>query len=179
MLLSRVPWSTYVVLRDTVDSPGLRLTYLEGWLEIMSPSRAHEVSTKQIARLLELYCLERDIPLFGYRSTTFRKEEKQRGLEPDECYCRGTDREVPDIALEVIISNPLIDKLEVYRGLGVREVWLFRNEAFEIMTLKHDQYEAIEQSQVFPEIDLPALARYALLEDQHAALKAFRDELRR
>lgn len=84
-----------------------------------------------------------------------------------------------DIALEVIISSPLIDKLEVYRGLGVREVWLFRNEAFEVMTLKHDHYEAIEQSQVFPEIDLPVLARYALLEDQHAALKAFRDELRR
>lgn len=95
VLLSRVPWSTYVVLRDTVDSPGLRLTYLEGWLEIMSSGRAHEVSKTQIARLLELYCLERDIPLFGYGSTTFRKEEKQRGLEPDECYCRGGDREVP------------------------------------------------------------------------------------
>ena len=89
VLLSRVPLSTYVVLRDTVDSPGLRLTYLEGWLEIMSSGRAHEVSKTQIARLLELYCLERDIPLFGYGSTTFRKEEKQCGLEPDECYCRG------------------------------------------------------------------------------------------
>lgn len=179
VLLGSVPWSTYVVLRDTIDSPGLKLTYLEGWLEIMSPSRTHEVSKKQIARLLELFCLERDIPLFGYGSTTFRKEEKQRGLEPDECYCRGADREVPDIALEVIVSAPLLDKLEVYRGLGVREVWLFRNEAFEVMTLRHGQYEAIERSEVFPEVDLPLLAHYVLLEDQHAALKAFRDELRR
>jgi Uma2 family endonuclease len=179
VLLARVPWSTYVVLRDTVDSPGLKMTYLEGWLEIMSPSRTHEVSKKQIARLLELFCLERDIPLFGYGSTTFRKEEKQRGLEPDECYCRDADREVPDVALEVIFSAPLVDKLEVYRGLGVREVWLFRNEAFELMTLRHGQYEPLERSEVFPEVDLPALARYALVEDQHAALKAFRDELRR
>ncbi|HEU5074513.1 MAG TPA: Uma2 family endonuclease [Polyangiaceae bacterium] len=178
VLLGGVPWSTYVVLRDTVDSPGLKLTYLEGWLEIMSPSRAHEVSKKQIARLLELFCLERDIPLFGYGSTTFRKEEKQRGLEPAECYCRGADREVPDVALEVIVSTPLLDKLEVYRGLGVREVWLFRGETFELVTLRHDQYEPIERSQVFPEVDLPVLARFALLEDQHAALKAFRDELR-
>ncbi len=178
VLLGGVPWSTYVVLRDTVDSPGLRMTYLEGRLEIMSPSRTHEVSKKQIARLLELFCLERDIPLFGYGSTTFRKEEKQRGLEPDECYCRGADREVPDIALEVIVSSPLIDKLEVYRGLSVREVWLFRNGTFEIMTLRHDQYESIERSQVFPEVDLAALGRFALAEDQHAALKAFRDELR-
>ena len=178
VLLGGVPWSTYVVLRDTVDSPGLKMTYLEGWLEIMSPSRSHAVGKKQIARLLELFCLERDIPLFGYGSTTFRKEERQRGLEPDECYCRGADREVPEMALEVIVSSPLLDKLEVYRGLGVREVWLFRNEAFEVMTLRHDRYEPIEQSEVFPEVDLGAIARYALLEDQHAALKAFRDELR-
>lgn len=179
VLLGGVPWSTYVVLRDTVDSPGLRMTYLEGWLEIMRPSRTHEVNKKQIARLLELFCLERDIPLFGYGSTTFRKEEKQRGLERDECYCRGADREVPDIALEVIVSAPLIDKLEVYRGLGVREVWLFRKDMFEIMTLQQDQYTGIERSEVFPEVDLSVLARYALVEDQHAALKAFRDELRR
>ena len=178
VLLRNVPWGTYVVLRDTVDSPGLKMTYLEGWLEIMSPSRTHEVSKKQIARLLELLCLEQDIPLFGYGSTTFRKEEKQRGLEPDECYCRDIDREVPDIALEVVVSTPLIDKLDVYRGLGVREVWLFQNEAFQVMTLKHEKYEPIERSEVFPEVDLQLIARYALLEDQHAALKAFRNELR-
>lgn len=73
------------------------------------------------------------------------------------------------------MSAPLIDK---HRGLGVREVWLFRNDAFEIMTLKHDKYEPIARSQVFPEIDLAVLTRHALVEDQHAALKAFRDELR-
>src|SRR5947209_18832994 len=76
ILLADVPWSTYVVLRDSVDSPGVRMTYLKGWLELMSPSRGHEIDKTQIARLLELFCLERDIPLFGYGSTTFRKEEK-------------------------------------------------------------------------------------------------------
>ena len=65
VLLSRVPWSTYVVLRDSLDSSGVRMTYLQGQLEIMSPSREHEVEKTQIARLLELFCLERDIPLFG------------------------------------------------------------------------------------------------------------------
>src|SRR5262249_338750 len=42
ILLTNVPWSTYVVLRDGVDSPGVRMTYLKGWLEIMSPSKDHE-----------------------------------------------------------------------------------------------------------------------------------------
>src|SRR5262245_25879234 len=95
VLLPDVPWATYVVLRDSVESAGVRMTYLDGWLEIMRTSRAHEVDKKQIARLLELFCLERDIPLYGYGSTTFRKEEEKRGLEPDECYCRGADRDVP------------------------------------------------------------------------------------
>ena len=41
VLLDRVPWSTYVLLRDTVDSSGIRMTYLSGALEIVRPSRRH------------------------------------------------------------------------------------------------------------------------------------------
>lgn len=132
----------------------------------------------QIARLLELYCLERDIALYGYGSTTFRKEEKERGLEPDECYCRGSDREIPDIALEVVVTAPAIDKLEVYRGLGVREVWMFRHGRFQLFSLRGERYEPLERSEVFPEVDLERIAHYAGQPDQHVALRAFRDELR-
>lgn len=179
ILLSNVPWSTYVVLRDSLDSAGVRMTYLEGSLEIMSPSREHEIDKKQIARLLELFCLERDIPLYGYGSTTFRREEKERGLEPDECYCRDRDAEVPDVAVEVVHTSPLLDKLEVYRGLGVREVWVYREGAFSVVALRGDRYEPVPASEVFPEVDLAAIARHAAIPDQHAALRAFRDELRR
>lgn len=179
ILLQDVPWSTYVVLRDSVESPGVRMTYLRGWLEIMSPSRAHEVDKTQIARLLELFCLERDIPLYGYGSTTFRKEEKERGLEPDECYCRGEERDIPDIALEVVATHGAIDKLDVYGGLGVREVWVFESGAFRILTLRGEAYEVAPKSEVLPEVDLAQLARHVAEKDQHAALRAFRDELRR
>jgi Uma2 family endonuclease len=178
ILLFGVPWSTYVVLRDSLGSPGVRMTYLEGRLEIMSPSREHEVGKKQIARLLELFCLERDIPLFAYGSTTFRREETARGLEPDECYCRGEDREIPDLALEVIITRGAIDKLEVYRGLGVREVWTFEAGAFRILALRAGAYVLADESEVLPEVDLARVAHYASQPDQHAALRAFRDELR-
>jgi len=178
ILLESVPWAAYVVLRDAVDSPGVRMTYLEGSLEIMSPSRTHEVEKTQIARLLELFCLERDIPLFGYGSTTFRKEEKERGLEPDECYSRDADKDVPDIALEVVKTHGSIDKLDVYRGLGVREVWVFEEGTFQLFALRGERYEPVAQSEVLPEVDLARLAHFALHRDQHAALKAYRDELR-
>jgi len=178
ILLSNVPWSTYVVLRDSLDSPGVRMTYLKGSLEIENSSREHEVDKKQISRLFELFCLERDIPLYGYGSMTCRREEKQRGLEADECYCRDRDGEVPEVALDVIVTSPLIDKLEVYRGLGVREVWVYRNGRFEVHALHGERYERIATSEIFPEVDLAAIARYVAMPDQHAALRAFRDELR-
>lgn len=47
--------------------------YLEGTLEIMSPSPEQEVDKTTIARLIEIYALKRDIDLTGYGSTTFRK----------------------------------------------------------------------------------------------------------
>jgi Uma2 family endonuclease len=178
VLLRDVPWSTYVVLRDSVDSPALRMTYLKGMLEIMRPSSKHEIDKKMIARFVERFCLERDIPLFAYGSTTFRKEENARGLEPDECYSRGADRLPPGVALEVIVSHGLVDKLVVYAGLGIREVWLFENGAFTIVTLRGDHYERIAASDVFPELPLERVAHYATWADQHAALRAFRDELR-
>lgn len=178
VLLQGVSWATYVMLRDSVDSPGVRMTYFEGKLEITSPSRAHEVEKTQIARLLELFCLERDIPLFGYGSTTFRKEEGARGLEADECYARGSDKPIPDIAIEVIKSHGAIDKLEVYRGLGVREVWLFEDGEFRILELQGSAYASVGASAVLPEAPLARMAHYAIREDQHQALRDFRDELR-
>jgi Uma2 family endonuclease len=178
VLLFGVPWSTYVVLRDSIESASVRMTYLEGRLEIMTPSRTHEVGKKQIARLLELFCLERDIPLFGYGSTTFRKEERQRGLEPDECYSRDVDKDIPDIAVEVIVTHGSIDKLEVYRGLGVREVWVFEGGELRVFTLRDGSYELLERSEVLPELDAGRLLHFAAFADQHAALKGYRDELR-
>jgi Uma2 family endonuclease len=178
VLLLGVPWSTYVVMRDSLDSPGIRMTYLEGMLEIMSPSREHEVGKTQIARLLELFCLERDIPLYGFGSTTFRDEAKQRGIEPDECYSRGRDTRVPDVAIEVVVTHGSIDKLDVYAGLGIREVWVHEAGAFRVLLLRGDAYELAPASGVFPEVDLARVAHFAAVTDQHAALQAFRAELR-
>lgn len=176
-MLSGVPWSTYVTLREALDHTNLRMTYLEGTLEIMSPSRRHEVEKKQFARFLELFCLERDIPLYGYGSTTWRSEAKARGLEADECYSRG-ERELPEIAIEVIVSHGSVDKLEVYRGLGIREIWLVEAGACTVLSLRDAGYVKIPSSEVIPEVDLVRIVQYAMRPDQHAALRAYRDELR-
>jgi Uma2 family endonuclease len=180
MLLPSVTWKDYVVLREVLDTPGLRMTYCKGALELMSPSRTHELHKKSIARLVELYAVIRELPLVGYGSTTFRNEARERGAEPDECYRVGSlmkEGEVPDIVLEVIHTNPLLDKLVVYDGLEVPEVWLFRHGAFEVYDRGEDGYARVERSRFLPGLDFPLIARLAQREDQHAALMELRDIL--
>jgi Uma2 family endonuclease len=121
------------------------------------------------------------VPLIGYGSTTFRREAKERGVEPDECYCVGRELgEGPDIAIEVVLTNWAMNKLSIYAGLGVREVWLWREEAFEIYQLDGDSYRALEpdgRSTFIPTLDLAVLAEFVRRPDQYGAALAFRDHL--
>ncbi len=176
MLLSGVPWKEYVLLRDLLDGPGLRMTYRKGVLELMSPSPEHELWKKNIARLVELFAHLRGIELYGYGSATFKKEAKARGAEPDECYLVGRGLlDVPEIVLEVIATSPLLDKLDVYAGLGVPEVWIFKNGVFAIQLLDaaSGRYCAAARSERMPELDLEILARFAVRGDTPQALREF------
>jgi len=180
MLIYGVRWKDYVILREALDTPGLRMTFCEGALELMSPSRTHELRKTTIARLVELYAVLRELPLVGYGSTTFRNEAKERGAEPDECYRVGTlmkDGEIPDIALEVIYMSPLLDKLHVYRGLGVPEIWLFEEGAFKLFRLTDAGYERIERSVFLPDLDFRMIEELAVRDDQHEALRELRSRL--
>ena len=89
IILNGATWQQYNTLVSMfIDQfPALRMTYLEGTLEIMTTSPEHERLKTLIARLLEAYAEERDIELNGYGSATFRREAAARGLEPDECDC--------------------------------------------------------------------------------------------
>ena len=182
-----VPWWTYVALRDALDDhSGLKMTYLRGTLELMSPSTLHEDAKKIIARLIEVWAMENDIDLRGFGGATFRREAKERGLEPDECYKLGKleDSDVPDIAIEVIVTNALVDKMAVYAGLGVGEVWEWRPSTRRIVVhrLASDRYERREHSEILPKLDVAELSRFVrpgenqtrLAKDYQSALRTSR-----
>jgi Uma2 family endonuclease len=182
MLLHGVTWKEYSILRELMDRPGLRMTYLEGALELMSPSPEHELWKKNIARLVELYAHIKGIDLYGYGSTTFKKEAKERGAEPDECYLIGKIlSEFPEIVLEVIHTSPLLNKLDVYAGFGVPEVWVFRDGAFVLFVLDRaaNAYTQVSRSALLPELDFAMIARYAVRTDTPKALRELEAELRR
>jgi Uma2 family endonuclease len=179
LILSGVTWEQYEALGTIfAERSGLRMTYLEGELELMTQSAGHEGTKTTLARLLEIYALERDVTLNGYGSTTFEKRARERGLEPDECYCIGTLKEVPDIAIEIIFSHGGIDKLEVYRGLGVPEVWLWQHEKLTVYQLVGDGYRSAARSRFLPDLDLEQMLSFVRPDDQTAAVRAYRDALR-
>jgi Uma2 family endonuclease len=178
IILDGITWQQYINLADMFVDTFPRLTYLEGKLEIiMTTSPEHERLKKIIARLIEAYAEEKDIDLNGYGNATFRREAVARGAEPDECYCLGKLREVPDLVIEIALSSGGINKLDVYRGLEVPEVWFWENNKFSIHVLKDNKYQKINGSSLLPDLDLSLLISYVGQSSQTQAVKAYRKAL--
>ncbi|MEG4808580.1 Uma2 family endonuclease [Microcoleus sp. F8-D3] len=178
IILYEVSWDQYEQLSEMFVDEFPRMTYLEGTLEIiMTTSPEHERLKKIIARLIETYAVERLINLNGYGNATFRREVVRRGAEPDECYCLGLLAEVPDIVIEIALTGGGVDKLDVYRGLQVPEVWFWANNRFSIYRLRESGYELISRSEFLPELDFSVLSQYVGYVNQTEAVIAYRTVL--
>lgn len=179
-IITNVSWQAYEALLADLgdDFPNLRLHYLEGTLEITMPGRKHEVFKDNIGGLLRAYFEETRTRFYGLGSTTFRVEAAQRGAEPDVSFCVGTDKELPDIAIEVIETSGSINKLEVYKGLNVPEVWFWKKGKFSVHHLRGDRYEALEQSEFLPDLDLNLLATCIQSSEPLDAVLEFRATIR-
>lgn len=190
MLLQGVGWEQYEALLTALGDgfPMLRLSYLEGDLEIMTNSPEHEDLKKMIGMLLEAYFQATRTRFHAGGSTTFRQAAKKRGLEPDECYCLGGKKDFPDLAIEVVITSGLVDKLDIYQGLGIAEVWVWQAGRFKIYCLRSPNdalptsaspsYELIDNSELLPELNIALLATYVQPEDQFDAVMGFRHAIR-
>jgi Uma2 family endonuclease len=100
-------------------------------------------------------------------------------VEPDECYLIGSDqgRDTPDLAIEVIWTSGGIDKLEIYRRLGVREVWFWKDGSIQIHVLGGAGYEERARSACLPELDLALLCSFLDRPTAIQAVKGFRAAL--
>lgn len=175
-----VPWAhfeAFLALRG--DTAGPRMAYLDGQMEIMSPSKDHERFKSYIGCLLEAYALARDIDLSPYGSWTLREAPKTAGAEPDECYILGAEqhKETPDLVIEVIWTSGGIDKLEIYRRLGVGEVWLWREGVITMYVLRGERYEESARSRCFPDLDMRLLCSFLDRPTAMQAVRAFRAAL--
>ncbi len=90
---------------------------------------------------METYCLERNIPFSTYGSWTLKARDRSRGAEPDECWVFGeAPAERPHLAVEVVWTSGRIDKLDIYRKLGVAEVWYWRQGRIQPYGLRGERY---------------------------------------
>jgi len=174
-------WDDYQrLLQARGDRSGPRLAYLDGEIEFMSPSQTHEAIKSVIGCLVEVYCLENDIPFATLGSWTLEAADRSRGLEPDECYQFDTKRTSapPQLAIEVIWTSGGIDKLEIYRKLGVSEVWIWRRGRLQPYCLRGEHYVTGIASEVLPGLDLGLLTRFLDRPTTYEAIRAYRQALR-
>ena len=178
--ISGVTWQDYERLLEIRRERSVpRYTYLEGVLELMRPSRTHERIKSTLGRLVEEWCLARDIEFTTLGSWTLTDQAAERGAEPDECYVFGDSEHAtrPDLAIEVVWTHGGVNKLEVYRKLGVREVWYWSHGRIQPYEFVGEQYQAIPTSNVLPGIDLPELARFVDSPSTSHAIREYKKSL--
>lgn len=140
-----------------------KLAYLAGVIELMSPGPDHERIKWHVGRIFEAYCTEVGIPISGRGEWTIRDEKKQAAAEPDECYFVTGDytKSRPDLVIEVVWSHGGIRKLEIWRRLGVPEVWFWDDDKIAVYVLGDDGYERRSRSPVAPQLDMEELGKIA------------------
>jgi len=162
-VLYNVSWNSYLRLRRETQGQGLRLTYDEGTLEIMSPLPEHEYIKIMLARMVFIVAFELNVPIASYGSSTLKRKSAQKALEPDECYYIANERRMrarkrfdlerdpaPDLVVEVDVSYRTVNKRRIYVTLGVPEIWSYDNDRLTFLHLKRGKYEANEMSLAFP-----------------------------
>jgi Uma2 family endonuclease len=174
-----VTWDDYErLLEIRGDKSAPRITYLEGELEIMSPSKDHEQIKSFIGHLLESWCIDRGMEVTPVGSWTLKEEKEKRGAEADECYIFGTEpRDRPQLAIEVEWSRGSIDKLELYEKLGVEEVWIWRKGVIEVYVFAGTQFERAPRSRLLPTLDLGLLTSMLDRDTLTQAVRDFRKAL--
>jgi Uma2 family endonuclease len=195
VIIRGVGWKGYETLLDLVGDQPIRLTYDRGDVELMSPRSKHERTKSIFARMVEILTEELDIPMMSAGSSTLKREELDRGLEPDECfYLHDLDRlgdpddldmdvdPPPDLVIEIEISLSVLSRLGVYGALRVPEIWRFDGRGLRILERQADgTYLEISRSKVLPWISNDEILHFVLEEDTRNESKwarKFRDWVR-
>lgn len=160
VLLNHISWKTYEsLLEDHLDSSAPRFAYDRGVLEIMSPSPEHERANRNLAMLVEVFFEEWEVDIGNFGSTTYKREDIERGFEPDSCFyveneplVRDKDRldldvdPPPDLVIEIDVTSFSMNKLPLYASIGVPEVWRYEDAEIEILLLDGGSYRKSPES---------------------------------
>lgn len=196
-VLEDVSWSYYeqTLAKLQRQNSHVRVTYDDGRMELMTLSSNHERDKTLVARMVELYALEKDISINGVGSLTLKRKDRRKGVEADESYYVKTPvvprlkgaldlkkYPPPDLAIEIDVSYSSLDRQPIYGAIGVPEVWRVVADEVVVMHRRSDgKYKRANKSLAFPKLSISDFNRFLLEgldQPQHQVLRAFRDYLR-
>ncbi|MEN9565553.1 MAG: hypothetical protein RLZZ69_749, partial [Cyanobacteriota bacterium] len=149
--LADVTWEVYLELSE--QNPEYRYSFYKNVITVMSPSRNHERIKKTIAILIETYCQVEQIKFFAFGSGDIKKS-KEAAKQPDESYCFDNEKEIPDLAIEVVFSSGGVKDLEKYKVLNVKEVWFWENNQLNIYLKIDSSYTEALFSSCLPKLSI-------------------------
>ena len=163
VVLPNISWQTYhAMLLDMGDHRATRLSYNQGILTLKMPSKLHEIINRLLARIVTTLTEELGLDVVNVGSTTLEREDLEKGAEPDTGFyiqnasvLDGLDPEIPDnlppdLVIEVDITSPSTQRLEIYQALGIAEVWRYtKRKGLAIYQLQADGYVETENSLAF------------------------------
>jgi Uma2 family endonuclease len=193
-VLENATWELYdQLLREIGDRP-IRINYDQGRLEIMSPLPEHEEVKGIISRLIKELTVALGMEIKSLGSTTFRREDKAKGLEPDECFYFKNERKMrgrkrlnlkkdppPELVVEVDITHRSVDREAIYAGLGVPEIWRWDGTKLECLELAAGAYRLRAKSLVFPFLAPAELTRFIRMRTrvgENAIVRKFQEWVR-
>lgn len=174
VILRGVSWETYErLLAEHEESSGTHFAYDRGRLEIMVLSAKPEAIKHTLALLVEILAEELAVDVYGLGSTTFRREDLERGFEPDACFYIQQEALVrskeeidlavdppPDLVIEVDLTSLSLNKFPIFAALGVPEVWRYDNAQVTIFRLEAGKYFERPESDALAKVTSEALTDF-------------------
>jgi Uma2 family endonuclease len=164
--LKDISWQEFEeILQELGEKRNSRIAYSRGVLEIVTPLPEHEVAKVIVGDLIKILLQEMGYEYESLGSTTFRRQDLDRGIEPDDCFyiehyqqMIGKERidltrdPPPDLALEIDITSKT--QLDVYAALGIKELWRVENRQLRIDLLQDGEYVQTDTSPTFPNLPI-------------------------
>ncbi len=174
VILPSVTWETYErLLNEHLESNSTRFTYDRGRLEIMILSVKHEKLKEKLMTLVGAVAEALEVDIEGAGSTTFRREDLERGFEPDACYYlteatlirQKDDLDLtidppPELVIEIDITSPSLNKFPIFAAIGVAEVWRYSGGGqVSIFRLSGGEYVNVAESVALPGVSGALVSR--------------------
>jgi Uma2 family endonuclease len=171
-----VTWEQFKTLQSAfADIGGVRMTYCEGVLEIISTGLLHEMISTLLGYLLARYFLLKRIR-FTSTGTYSQIIEPKVEFQADLSFSFGINPEITDLCVEIVVTSGGIKKLRKYQLKNIPEVWFWQDGKISIYRLENSEYGQVDRSGWLPELDLGHLEQCLLMESQLDAMLAFEEK---